>query len=96
MLELEFYSTVPPETTTDPQAKRSQSARVVHVVIRLNTSPSEGLPASRYADAIASMDSPSLALPFLLTVTLETTDEEGRDELVKKLPLLLSLLMSDR
>ena len=62
-------------------------ARVVHVVIRIDTVHWKIVDPD-YADRMSSIESPLSTLPLLQTVTLETIEEYEGIALVSKLPIL--------
>ena len=84
---LDVEAHVQPELEGDANLRDGGSARVKHIVIRINTFHSK-IKDPTYADRIARIEQPIVTLPYLRTVTLETTDEEESTELVANLPLL--------
>ena len=85
VLEVEIH--VRPQFESVDRLECGGNARVTHVVVRLDT-VRWSIEEPTFANRIAMIEGPLMALPYLQLVTLETTDRKEGTELIRELPLL--------
>ena len=85
-LEVEAHAFSGPGAQLAVGRKLPESARVTHIVIRLDTRWWELDENDTLANLVRSMADPILQLPFLRTITLEVREREKSSKLMEKLP----------